>query len=287
MPNAPVHIGGLTMRMCRALQYLGSKTEEQRRRERMEKQAVAEAKLRHLRVRAGCGLCNSCKRLLSTKQVRISDPVASAHACSLLSSCARLATMDPCLLEHQQQPEQQSTATNTIVCLVVTTTSCSTSACLAVLASNRHFVKAHCTRSRDTSPSPSFLAHVSHTLCLLRMTKYKLLSGTLQPYTTLAEPCRCVHHRRSTQWEARSAYSSSSPAPQHPLLTNWCCHVSPQCSRCSRSCHQNPAGWMMLWVAETAAAMRTLVADLYHTVVQHTQHIQQDGWGRLGCSMVL
>jgi hypothetical protein len=56
MPNAPAHIGGLTMRMSRALQYFGSKTEEQRRRERMEKQAVAEAKLRHLRVRAGCRL---------------------------------------------------------------------------------------------------------------------------------------------------------------------------------------------------------------------------------------
>lgn len=36
-----------------ALQYLGCKSEEQLRRERMEGQIVAEAKLRHLKVRAG------------------------------------------------------------------------------------------------------------------------------------------------------------------------------------------------------------------------------------------
>jgi hypothetical protein len=113
MPNVPAYVGGLTLRMCCALQYLGSKAEEQRHRERLERQTVAEAKLRHLRVRAGCRVARQlAKRVLTHAYLLTSDPAANAHGCSLLSSCARLqqATMDPCQLEHQLQPEQQSTA---------------------------------------------------------------------------------------------------------------------------------------------------------------------------------
>jgi hypothetical protein len=53
VPNAPVHAGCLTTSMFRLMQYLGCKSEEQRRRERLEGQIVAEAKLRHLKVRSG------------------------------------------------------------------------------------------------------------------------------------------------------------------------------------------------------------------------------------------
>lgn len=80
------------------------------RRERMERQIVAEAKLRHLKVRVGSTGPANLVCVFRHQVLFNCDGAAGVAVLGWLRTSCQAATMDQCCLGHHQQPGQQSTA---------------------------------------------------------------------------------------------------------------------------------------------------------------------------------